>query len=177
MVTKTFPQEIYYGVNNPGYKSTWERIVDAAEKHNDPGNFTALIGYEWTSTKDGNNLHRNVLYRDGGEKALQVLPYTTLAPVGSMDPMDLWKWMTEYEEETGGNVLALAHNGNLSNGLMFPVDAQYTGRKLDEFYVKGRCMRLRRSRETGKHIPSYHQMMSLRIMKPGTSETSFRVTW
>jgi hypothetical protein len=139
MVTKTFPMEIYYGPETEGYKSTWERIVKAAEDYNDPGNFTALIAYEWTSTGDGNNLHRNVLYRDGGEKALQVMPFTTVEPLGSLDPMDLWKWMTMYEEKTGGDVLALAHNGNLSNGLMFPMDAQYTGRKLDEFYVNQRA--------------------------------------
>jgi hypothetical protein len=138
MVTKTFPEEIYYGPNTSGYKSTWDRIVKAAEEYNDPGHFTALIGYEWTSTLEGNNLHRNVIYRDGGKKALQVMPYTTTPPLGSPDPMDLWKWMAQYEEKTGGDVLALAHNGNLSNGLMFPVDAQYTGRKLDEFYVKER---------------------------------------
>ena len=138
MVTKTFPKEIYYGPNSQGYKSTWERIVKAAEEHNDPGRFTALIGYEWTSTLEGNNLHRNVVYRDGGDKALQMMPYTTTLPYGSPDPMDLWKWMAQYEEKIGGDVLALAHNGNLSNGLMFPVDAQYTGRKLDKFYVKER---------------------------------------
>jgi hypothetical protein len=138
MVTKTFPQEIYYGVDTPGYKSTWESIVNAAEKHNDPGTFTALIGYEWTSTGKGNNLHRNVLYRDGGKKALKVLPYTTIEPHGSLDPMKLWEWMANYEKQTGGQVLALAHNGNLSNGLMFPIDAQYTGRKLDKKYVESR---------------------------------------
>jgi hypothetical protein len=138
MVTKTFPKEIYYGPNSEGYKSTWERIVKAAEEYNDPGRFTAFIGYEWTSTLEGNNLHRNVIYRDGGDKALQVMPYTTTPPLGSPDPMDLWKWLAHYEEKTGGDVLALAHNGNVSNGLMFPVDAQYTGRKLDAFYVKER---------------------------------------
>jgi hypothetical protein len=138
MVTKTFPMEIYYGVKSPGYKSTWERIVKAAEDYNDPGQFTALIGYEWTSTLNGNNLHRNVLYRDGGDKAVQMMPYTTTPPSGSADPMDLWKWMTQYEEKTGGEVLALAHNGNMSNGIMFPVDAQYTGRKLDKKYVQER---------------------------------------
>jgi hypothetical protein len=138
MVTKTFPQEIYYGADTSGYKSTWEHIIAAAEEHNNPGNFTALIGYEWTSTGNGNNLHRNVLYRDGGDKALQMMPYSTVAPLGSLDPMDLWKWMAEYEKKTGGQVLALAHNGNLSNGLMFPFEAQYTGRKLDEKYVQER---------------------------------------
>jgi hypothetical protein len=141
MVTKTFPKEIYYGPNSDGYKSTWDKIVKAAEQYNDPGRFTAIIGYEWTSTLEGNNLHRNVLYRDSGEKAVQMMPYTTTPPLGSPDPMDLWKWMAQYEEKTGGEVLALAHNGNLSNGLMFPVDAQYTGRKLDAFYVKERIKR------------------------------------
>ncbi len=138
MVTNTFPMEIYYGVESPGYKSTWERIVKAAEEANDPGRFTALIGYEWTSTAKGNNLHRNVLYRDNGDKASQVLPFTTAPPTGSIDPMDLWKWMAQYEKKTGGDVLALAHNGNLSNGLMFPVDEQFTGRKLDKIYVQER---------------------------------------
>jgi hypothetical protein len=135
----TFPMEIYYGPETKGYKSTWESIVRTAEAYNDPGNFTAIIGYEWTSTANGNNLHRNVLYRDGADRALQMLPFTTSAPAGSSDPMDLWKWLTRYEEQTGGNVLALAHNGNLSNGLMFPVDAQYTGRKLDKLYVSQRA--------------------------------------
>jgi hypothetical protein len=140
MVTKTFPMEIYYGPNTQGYKTTWESIVSTAEEYNDPGDFTAIIGYEWTSTGEGNNLHRNVLYRDGADKALQLLPFTTVEPLGSLDPMDLWKWMTRYEEQTGGSVLAIAHNGNLSNGTMFPVDAQYTGRKLDEFYVNQRAI-------------------------------------
>ena len=117
----------------------WEKIVKAAEDYNDPGRFTALIGYEWTSSPNiGNNMHRNVLYRDGGDKAIQMVPYTTTPPLGSQDPMDLWKWMAQYEEKIGGELLALAHNGNMSNGIMFPVDAQYTGRKLDALYVKER---------------------------------------
>jgi hypothetical protein len=137
-VNQEFPEEIYYGPDKPGYKSTWERIVNAAEDHNEPGGFTAMIGFEWTSTIKGDNMHRNVLYRDDGKKAMQVMPYTTTPPVGSQDPMDLWKWMAGYENQTGGQVLALAHNGNLSNGIMFPVDAQYTGRKLDKTYVEQR---------------------------------------
>jgi hypothetical protein len=138
MVTKTFPQEIYYGPESAGYKSTWEKIVKTAEQYNEPGRFSAIIGYEWTSTLNGNNLHRNVLYRDSGEKAAQVMPYTTTPPLGSPDPMDLWKWMAHYEQETGGKILALAHNGNVSNGNMFPTDAQYTGRKLDQSYIEQR---------------------------------------
>ena len=129
------------GTYSPGskiYQSVWEKVVHAAEAYNAPGSFTAMIGFEWTSLVNGNNLHRNVLFRDGAEKAAQVVPYTTQAPIGSTDPLDLYKWMENYEAKTGGSVLAVAHNGNLSNGLMFPVDAQYTGRKLDKAYVKAR---------------------------------------
>ena len=117
------------------YSSVWERVVNAAEKYNDPGNFTTIIGFEWTSLVKGNNLHRNVLLRDGASRALQVLPMVTQPPVGSTDPMDFYQWLETYESKTGGSALAIAHNGNLSNGLMFPVDAEYTRRKLDATYV------------------------------------------
>jgi len=130
------------GLYSPGskiYASVWEKVVDAAETYNDPGAFTALIGFEWTSLVKGNNLHRNVIFRDGADKAGQTVPYTTQAPIGSTDPLDLYKWMENYEAQSGGSLLALAHNGNLSNGLMFPVDAQYTGRKLDRTYVEQRA--------------------------------------
>ncbi|KPK07890.1 MAG: hypothetical protein AMJ64_05185 [Betaproteobacteria bacterium SG8_39] len=128
-----------YSPGSKIYASVWEKVVKAAESYNDPGTFTALIGFEWTSLVKGNNLHRNVIFRDGAEKAGQVVPYTTQAPIGSTDPLDLYKWLENYEKKTGGTVLALAHNGNLSNGLMFPVDAQYTGRKLDKRYVQERA--------------------------------------
>ena len=83
-------------------------------------------------------MHRVVMYKDGADKASQELAYTTGEPWGSIDPMDLWAWMDAYEKKTGGDILAMAHNGNLANGIMFPVDAQYTGRKLDEKYVTER---------------------------------------
>jgi hypothetical protein len=127
-----------YSPGSPAYESVWEKVVAAAESFDDPGNFSAIIGFEWTSLVRGNNLHRNVLFRDGGDKAGQVVPYTTQSPIGSTDPLDLYTWMENYEARTGGSVLALAHNGNLSNGIMFPVDAQYTGRKLDRAYVEAR---------------------------------------
>jgi len=79
------------------------------------------------------------LARDGADKAGQVVPYVTQKPLGSTDPLDLYKWMEEYEKKTGGSVLAIAHNGNLSNGIMFPVDTQYTGRKIDKKYVEARA--------------------------------------
>ena len=58
-------------------QTVWDRYLKTTEKYNEPGRFTAMIGYEWTSTEDGNNLHRNVLYRDGIDKAKQMIPYTT----------------------------------------------------------------------------------------------------
>jgi hypothetical protein len=128
-----------YSPGSPAYQTVWHKVVSTAESYNDPGTFTAMIGFEWTSLVKGNNLHRNVLFRDGADKAGQVVPYTTQAPIGSTDPLDLYKWLENYEAKTGGTVLALAHNGNLSNGLMFPVDAQYTGRKIDKAYVEARA--------------------------------------
>ena len=118
-------------------KSIWERYLKTAEAFNEPGRFTAIIGYEWTSTEGGNNLHRNVLYRDGAETARKMLPYTTSE---SFNPEDLWKWMEKYEVETGGEVLALAHNGNLSNGIMFPVETNpETGKPLTGSYAEIRA--------------------------------------
>jgi len=128
-----------YSPGGKTYASIWEKVVEAAEQYNEPGRFTAFIGFEWTSLVKGNNLHRNVIFREGAAKAGQVVPYTTQAPVGSTDPLDLYEYLENYEARTGGAALALAHNGNLSNGIMFPVDAQYTGRKLDEAYVEKRA--------------------------------------
>ena len=117
------------------YDAVWKKTIDAAERYNEPGRFTTFIGFEWTSLVAGNNLHRNVILRDGGDLARQVHPMVTQGPIGSTDPLDLYAWLEAYEEKTGGDALALAHNGNLSNGLMFPVDTQYTGAAVDENYV------------------------------------------
>jgi len=118
-------------------KTIWDEYVDMAEAYNEPGRFTAMIGYEWTSTEDGNNLHRNVLYRDGGDVARQMVPYTTAE---SFNPEDLWAWMASYEEKTGGSVLTIAHNGNMSNGIMFPVETNpATGKRLGAEYMQQRA--------------------------------------
>ena len=118
-------------------RTVWEDYLDTAERYNDPGRFTALIGYEWTPTQSGDNLHRNVLYRDGADMARQLLPFTALE---SLNPQNLWQWMARYEKETGGRVLALAHNGNLSNGQMFPVQTNpETGTAIDAEYVRTRA--------------------------------------
>jgi hypothetical protein len=116
------------------YSNAWQETIKAAEEANEPGHFTAFIGYEWTSNTKGNNLHRNVIFRGNADKASQVEPYTTQKPLGSDNPVDLWKWMAAYEEKTGGNVLAIAHNGNLSNGIMFPTVEAF-GKKVDRKYA------------------------------------------
>jgi hypothetical protein len=134
-----FPDGLMYEPDSAPYKAAWKETVDTAEAFNEPGRFTAFIGFEWTSLIKGNNMHRVVIYRDGSDKASQMVAYTTVPPLGSPNPRDLWKWLSTYEEKTGGEVLAIPHNGNLSNGIMFPLDAQWDGTVLDETYVTQRA--------------------------------------
>jgi Protein of unknown function (DUF3604) len=116
-------------------KSVWAKTTSIAEKYNEPGRFTAFIGYEWTSNAGGgDNLHRNIIYRDNKDKADQVLPYTTFQ---SENPEDLWKWMTEWEKTTGGKLLAIPHNGNLSNGRMFALTT-FSGDPLTKAWADAR---------------------------------------
>ena len=88
-----------YFPGTDAYRGAWQETIKAAEEHNDPGRFTAFIGYEWTSNTGGNNLHRNVIFRDNGDKASQVEPFTVYPPMGSDNPVNLWKWMEAYEEQ------------------------------------------------------------------------------
>ncbi len=134
-----FPETLMYRPDTRAYKAAWQSTIDAAEKYNEPGRFTAFIGYEWTSNTGGNNLHRNVIFRDNGDKASQVVPLTVYPPTGTDNPRDLWKWMQAYEDKTGGSVLAIAHNGNLSNGRMFPIIEPGTGKKIDRGYAETRA--------------------------------------
>src|SRR5262245_1445956 len=134
----TFPKDLMYFPGTRAYRSAWHETIAAAEQYNEPGRFTAFIGYEWTSNTGGNNLHRNVIFRDNGDKASQVDPFTVYPPYGSDNPVELWKWMEAYEKKTGGSVLAIAHNGNLSNGLMFPVVEAF-GKKLVREYAEQRA--------------------------------------
>ena len=109
----TFPPVMASLPGSQTYRDAWEVALKAAEAYNKPNQFTTFIGFEWTSNTGGNNLHRVVVFRDNAERAGRVEPYTTLRPVGSDDPKDLWKYLQAYEEKTGGQVLAIAHNGNL----------------------------------------------------------------
>jgi len=113
-------------------KPVWQGVVEAAERHNEPGKFTAMIGYEWTSLISGNNLHRVVIYRDGADKAIRTLPYTN---DDSSDPEKLWQALQAYEDKTGGDVLAIPHNGNLSNGMMFSAE-RVNGKRFNKDYAK-----------------------------------------
>jgi hypothetical protein len=134
----TFPKALASLPGSDAYRSAWATTVKAAEKYNEPGRFTAFIGFEWTSNTGGNNLHRVVVYRDDASRGGQLEPYTTLKPLGSDNPRDLWKWMAGYESKTGGRLLAIAHNGNLSNGIMFPLVESFTGKPVDRDYVETR---------------------------------------
>ncbi len=133
-----FPPDLMYLPGTKAYKGAWQATIDAAEAYNDPGRFTAFIGYEWTSNTGGNNLHRNVIFRDNADKASLTEPFTVYPPMGSDNPRALWKWMAAYEQKTGGSVLAIAHNGNLSNGTMFPIIESFTGQPVDKEYATER---------------------------------------
>lgn len=113
----------------------WADVARTADEYNVPGLFTAFSGYEWTSMIDGNNLHRVVVYRDAADKVVQRPPFNAQM---SRDPRDLWKALEEYEVATGGQVIAIAHNGNLSNGMMFPSES-VDGQAIDQGYASLRA--------------------------------------
>ena len=125
-------------IKSPAMQRTvWDRQIEAADAHNDPGIFTALIGYEWTSLNTEevpSNLHRVVIFKDDGDKAGEVIPFSAY---DSQDPEDLWAWMQAYEDKTGGRILAIPHNGNLSNGLMFATE-RLNGKPLTREYAETR---------------------------------------
>jgi hypothetical protein len=113
----------------------WQDVARTADEFDRPGRFTAFTGYEWTSMIAGNNLHRVVIYKDGADKAAQLPPFSGQ---DSLDPRELWKALARYEAKTGGEVMAIAHNGNLSNGMMFP-NKSVDGEPLTPAYAKLRA--------------------------------------
>ncbi|WP_462157303.1 DUF3604 domain-containing protein [Pseudoalteromonas sp. GB56] len=115
-------------------KEAWTRYVETAEKYNDPGNFTTLIGWEWSSNNRGANLHRVVFMPQGGDVAKQFIPYSALE---SDDPEDLWDWLEATSQETGAEFVAIAHNPNISLGLMF-AETRLNGEPIDQEYAKQR---------------------------------------
>jgi hypothetical protein len=137
----TIPEQLVkdYSPGSPVYNKVWDMITRTADEFNEPGRFTALIGFEWTSVPKGFNLHRNVILRDDGNRARMVIPLTTQPPTGTQDPLDLYKWLDDYQMKTGGQAFAIAHNGNLSNGWMFPMEETYFGGQVDKNYVELRA--------------------------------------
>ncbi len=116
-------------------RTIWESFIETADAYNEPGRFTAFAGFEWSSTPSGDNLHRVVVFRDGADKTSQTVPFSLF---DSQDPEDLWKYLAGYGAKTGGNALAIPHNGNLSNGLMF-ADKTFSGKPLTRAYAEARA--------------------------------------
>ncbi|WP_417591989.1 DUF3604 domain-containing protein [Parasphingorhabdus sp.] len=115
----------------------WEKHGETVDQYNEPGKFTAFMGFEFTSMPDGDNLHRVVMFRDGPKKMGDTVPYGAL---GSQDPEKLWAYMDAYEKNTGGKVLAIPHNSNVSNGRMFAMN-KFDGSPIDAAYIKTRALR------------------------------------
>jgi hypothetical protein len=115
-------------------RSIWDSVVDIASDYNEPGVFTAFNGYEYSPAPDGDNLHRVVIFRDGPDRVKQVLPFSAF---DSIDPEGLWAFMAGYEEKTGGQILAIPHNPNISNGAMLAETVN--GRRMTRDYAERRA--------------------------------------
>ena len=116
-------------------KNAWNKTIDAAEQFYKPGEFTTFTAYEWTvNAGGGDNLHRNIIYKEGGDQARDILPFTTFE---SEDAKKLWEWMANYEAQTGDKLLAIPHNGNMSNGRMFE-EQQFDGSPMTKEWAQMR---------------------------------------
>jgi hypothetical protein len=120
--------------SNAAERSIWQQFIEDAESFNEPGRFSAMTGFEYSSTPGGDNLHRVVVFADGVDKTSQTVPFSTF---DSENPEDLWKYLAAYEAETGGRALAIPHNGNVSNGLMYN-DTTFNGEPLTRANAEAR---------------------------------------
>lgn len=127
--------EKYTALPEETIKAIWLDVAETADRNNVPGQFTAFIGYEWTSMIDGNNLHRVLVFKDSASLAWKMRPFSAS---DSTDPEDLWAALADYEEQSGGEVLSIPHTGNLSNGLMFS-DKTIPGEALTKTYAETRA--------------------------------------
>jgi len=115
-------------------RSIWKDFVETADQYDAPGVFSAMTGFEWTSTPNGDNLHRVVVFRDGADKTRKTLPFGIF---DSPDPQELWKYLARYEAKTGGGAISIPHNGNTSNGSMF-AEKTLDGKPLSREYAEAR---------------------------------------
>ena len=130
--------------------SVWKQIVAIADKYYEPGKFTTFAAYEWTSTPDNRNMHRNIIFKDS--KKVPEVPFSSL---DSDHPEDLWNWM-ETQRKAGNELLAISHNANLSDGIMFPLEVDSKGRPIDAAWAQERV--------NNEPLTEIHQLK-------GTSET------
>lgn len=128
------PMNSSLGDVNPTVVTSWNETIDAAEAHNDPGRFTALLGWEWSSIPAGANLHRVVITPDGRERAAQYMPYGSDQ---SQYPEDLWAWLEKTAASTGSQFIAIPHNSNISKGYMF-AETTLRGEPITAEYVRTR---------------------------------------
>ena len=130
--------------------SVWQRVISIADKYYKPGKFTTFVAYEWTSTPDNRNLHRNIIFKDS--KKVPEVPFSSL---DSDHPEDLWNWMNT-QRQAGIELLAISHNANLSDGVMFPLEVDSKGRPIDAAWAQQRV--------NNEPLTEIHQLK-------GTSET------
>jgi hypothetical protein len=145
--------------------TVWKDTVAIADEFNKPGKFTAFCSYEWTSTPDNRNLHRNVFFKDC--KKVPEMPFSSL---DSQAPEDLWAWM-DTQRQAGNELLAIAHNANLSDGFMFPTEVDFKGRPIDAAWAEAR-MRNERLQEI-KQIKG--QSETTPILSPEDDFANFEV--
>jgi len=119
----------------PIMKSLWKEYSGYADTHNEPGKFTAFIGWEWTSMPNGNNMHRVIFTPESSDKTSQFLPYSSSH---SDKPEDLWNWLNETSERLDIDFTAIPHNSNVSGGLMFPEEKSYKGNPVNKAYAQMR---------------------------------------
>ncbi len=136
-ITKLFADIIFAFANSDREYEVPEVTLDAwkagsntADQFNEPGHFTALIGYEWTYFPQGDNLHRVVVYKDGADKAASMPPFSSL---DAQTPEELWAFMADYEAQTGGEIMAIPHNSNVSNGRMFALQDSFANPLTDRY--------------------------------------------
>jgi hypothetical protein len=131
--------------------SVWKQVVAIADKYYRPGKFTTFVAYEWTSTPQNRNMHRNLIFKDS--KKVPEVPFTS---IDSDHPEDLWNWM-DTQRKAGVELLAISHNANLSDGIMFPLEVDSKGRPIDEAWAQQRV--------NNEPLSEVHQLK-------GTSETN-----